>query len=441
VSENLIIKPAKAVNPNVKVIVKYPNWSEAYQESGYNPAVQRNIFDKIYTGTETRDTAKSDQHLPRYMSYSLVRLMENYAPGRNGGTWFDPYGCNPIEIFGEQAYLSALARGRELTMFNWGDLYRNRVVTPLGLQLTQIDEFLSKAGTPIGTPTYLPPNAQGEDHLEDFLGMAGIPLELVPDFPKDAKSLFLTVQAHKDADIVAKLTDYVKNGGRAIVTSGFITEALKNGDGIEELTSIRYRGRRFRTNLFRGGGIGGGGDARSERAVTFPLLEHRNNTTWTLAKAVVGEENYPILFSDHYGKGELITLVVPDEYGLIYGLPEVTLNAFREQFVGDVPYSLTGPGQTSIFAYDNDTFSVYSYIGGLSGGGYGIRVDGRADSIENLTNGMKLFPAPSGMFGGGDVTNFSFFMLSPGDLNFYKINWNEQRHAPKAEFQAMSAPH
>jgi hypothetical protein len=438
VSENLIIKPAKAVNPNVKVIVKYPNWSEAYQESGYNPSVQRDIFDLIYTGTETRNTAGNDQHLPRYMSYSLTRLMENYAPGRNGGTWFDPYGCNPLEIFLEQAYLSAFARPKELTMFCWGSLYKNRVVAPVKMQLEQIDAFLSQAGTPVGTPCYLPPDAQGEDHLEDVLGMAGIPLELTPDFPSGAKSVFLTVQAHKDPEIMQKLTSFVAGGGRAIITSGFAIEAL--GKGLEELSSIRYRGRRFRTNTFRGGGIGGGGDAQSKHEMSFPLLEHRNNTTWTLAKAVAGEENYPILFSDHYGKGELITLVVPDEYGYIYDLPTVTLNAFREQFTDAVPYSLRGAGQCSIFAYDNDTLAVYAYIGDLTPGGWSLRIAGNAESITNLANGMTMYPtAPSG-FGGG-TTDFTFFMLQPGDLNFFKINWAAERNAPKQEFQAMSAPH
>ncbi|MDR1064795.1 MAG: hypothetical protein LBL25_00300 [Oscillospiraceae bacterium] len=448
----LVVKSAKAVNPKCQVIIKYPNWSEAYQESGYNPAAQRHIFDQIYTGTETRDTANTDQHLPRYMSYSLTRLLENYAPGRNGGTWFDPYGCNPIEIFSEQGYLSAFARPKELTLFCWGSLYNNRVVTPLGLQLDQIDAFLDKAGAPVGTICYLPPNAQGEDHLEDFLGMAGVPLELSPDFPENAKSVFLTVQAHRDADIMQKLTKFVANGGRAVVTSGFVIEALSQTDGktgrpgIEEMTSIRYRGRRFRTREFRGGGIGGGGGELAKHEMSFPLLEHRNNTTWTLAKAVAGEENYPILLSDHYGKGELITLVVPDEYGYIYSLPSAILEAIRGQFTG-APYSLRGPGQCSVFAYDNDVFAVYAYIGGLVSGAYGLRVNGRAESIESLSQpGMKLYPAPSGGFGmgfgGGAVTtNFDFFMLQPGDLNFYKINWSAERDTPEQEFQAMSAPH
>ena len=37
VSENLILKPARAINPRIKVTIKFPNWMESYQEAGYNP--------------------------------------------------------------------------------------------------------------------------------------------------------------------------------------------------------------------------------------------------------------------------------------------------------------------------------------------------------------------------------------------------------------------
>ena len=66
VSENLIIKPAKAINSNIKITVKFPNWMESYQEAGYNPGEQKDLFDKIYAGTETRHQRHTDQHLPRY---------------------------------------------------------------------------------------------------------------------------------------------------------------------------------------------------------------------------------------------------------------------------------------------------------------------------------------------------------------------------------------
>ena len=38
VSEEDIIGPAKAANPDCRITIKYPNWAESYQETGYNPA-------------------------------------------------------------------------------------------------------------------------------------------------------------------------------------------------------------------------------------------------------------------------------------------------------------------------------------------------------------------------------------------------------------------
>ncbi|MBR5967762.1 MAG: hypothetical protein IK001_04085, partial [Lachnospiraceae bacterium] len=64
VSENLVVKPAKAVNPNVKMVVKYPNWRESYHFTGYLPEEQQEIFDATYIGTETRSPKYADQHLP-----------------------------------------------------------------------------------------------------------------------------------------------------------------------------------------------------------------------------------------------------------------------------------------------------------------------------------------------------------------------------------------
>ena len=61
-----VINPAKAINPNCKITIKYPNWMESYQETGYDPILQKEIFDEIYTGTETREPVYSAQHLQRY---------------------------------------------------------------------------------------------------------------------------------------------------------------------------------------------------------------------------------------------------------------------------------------------------------------------------------------------------------------------------------------
>ncbi len=434
-----IMRTAKKANPNCKVIIKYPNWSESYQESGYDPDSQRHIFDGVYSGTETRNTRRSDQHLPKYNSFSIMRLLENYAPGRNGGGWFDPYGCSPMELYLEQAYLTALSRGRELCAFCWSSLYRNKVITPLGLQLEIIDKMLDKAGDCIGVPCYLPPKSQGEDHLEDVLGMHGIPVEPTPDFPADAACILLTARALKDADIVSKLEAYVAKGGKAIVTSGFVQGAL--GKGLEDISSIRYRGRRFTTNEFIEDGMMAPGSVFSRETMTFPLLEHRNNTTWALAKAVCGDENYPLVLRDHYGKGQMITLVVPDEYGKMYDLPADILRVIRSQFTDAVPYYLDSMGSISLFPYEGDVLCIYPYVTGYNTGRTRLVTAGAADGLEDLMSGMVF--KPESVHIGADGTPSSVFnipMLQQGDLKFFRVIWAENRYGEKIKRGFSSAP-
>ena len=84
-AENLIIGPAKAVNPAVKVIIKYPNWYEHFQGLGFNLETEPSMFDAIYTGTETRDPIFGNQHLQAYHGYSIMRYFENIKPGGNDG--------------------------------------------------------------------------------------------------------------------------------------------------------------------------------------------------------------------------------------------------------------------------------------------------------------------------------------------------------------------
>ena len=51
ISRDVVVKTAKEVNPEINMIIKYPNWYDFYQNTGYNLAEQPEIFDMIYTGT------------------------------------------------------------------------------------------------------------------------------------------------------------------------------------------------------------------------------------------------------------------------------------------------------------------------------------------------------------------------------------------------------
>ena len=85
VSADLVLKPARAVNPKVKMIIKYPNWYEHFQGLGYDLEKQARAFDGIYTGTETRDPLITDQLLQQYESYELIRYFDNIRPDRGNG--------------------------------------------------------------------------------------------------------------------------------------------------------------------------------------------------------------------------------------------------------------------------------------------------------------------------------------------------------------------
>ncbi len=361
ISEEDMIGPAKAANPNCRITIKYPNWAESYQETGYNPADQRRQFDMIYTGTETRDPVTTDQHLPRYLSYSLMTYFENMWPGHNGGGWFDTFDTHITEHYLEQAYLTAFSKPRELMLFCFQSMADNMYTPALGYQLDKLDALLDHAGQPAGIACYLPDNCQGEDNIQDFLGMCGLPIVCTPYFPEDAEQILLTRSSACDPDIVNKLEGWLqKTGGNAIVTTGFL-EAVQ-GSGINGLTSIRLRGRtvtadRYRVEEVRGRCV----FPRGAKPVILPVAEFRNNSTWAVVKAMHDEESFGILLRDDYMDAHLWTLAIPDAFPDLYSIPAEALSRIRQA----VPVKgvwLEGPARISLFMYDNDTFVIYPYV-------------------------------------------------------------------------------
>ena len=362
-SKKYVIEPAKAINSNCKITIKYPNWMEAYQETGYDPILQKDIFDEIYTGTETRDPVNTDQHLPRYLSFSLMRYMEDMAPGRNGGGWFDPFDCRILDYYLEQAYLTAFSKPREMMMFCFQALVNSVNVPALGFMLDKLDALLDNLGTPIGIPCYIPNASQGEDNVQDYLGMHGFPIVTTPWFKEDAPVMLLTESSAYDEDIVNKLEKYVASGHKAIVTSGFVKATL--GKGIEGITSIRDRNRKVTVQQFTAEASrfwNRWERSFSEKPVNIPVMEFRNNATWgAVCKGINEEEAYTLLARDFYGDGQMYTLVIPESFSDIKYYPKVVLNRIREEFQVNGIYLSSNP-MISLFAYDNDTFVLYPYV-------------------------------------------------------------------------------
>ena len=383
-----IVAEAKRVNPKVNFIIKYPNWYESHQATGYNPGIQQGIFDMIYTGTETREPFYAAQHLQRYESYSVMRLLENAAPGRNGGGWIDLGGSSDnLNRFLEQAEFSYLGGAKELMMFNYPSLLNSPVLGAMDPFLRKVDAFLDQAGKPVGAAVWEPFDAEGEDQLCSYLGMCGAALELLPDFPEDAPAVLLTQRSSCAEGAMEKLEAYVRRGGKAIVTTGFFRAMYDRG--IREMTSVRLTNRHAMGKKFMidrcDYDYAGIRYAEGKEKVLLEVLDYKTNATWADILMLSREDNFPLLTEDFYGKGRLLILNVPENFADLYQLPGEVIETICAEISRGQSCYLGAEPKWSLITYDNEAVCVHSFRPMLSQAGLVVR--GSCRGIRNLSTG------------------------------------------------------
>ncbi len=398
-AENLIIKPARKVNPNVKLVIKFPNWYEHFQASGYDLDKESKLFDGIYTGTETRDPVMTDQLLQQYESYEIIRYFDNIAPGRNGGGWVDTYSIRYMDRYAEQLWDTMFAKAPQIMLFEWSamtrpmppgerDEWKNlrtsfdydqmlasfksnnpaqldgpTIARVAGYSLEQVDPFLGKLGNPIGIASYKPYQSTGEDFLHNYLGMIGIPIELYPEFPTNADVVLLTESAKFDPDIVTKIKNQLRAGKSVVITSGLL-HALQ-GHGIEDIIEVEYTDRKVLAHDFSSGfGAGNAShlDGGTNADILFPEIIFFTNEAWSLVRAEADGNAFPLFFMDRYSKGVLYVWTIPENFTDLYALPTEVTSAIKNYVMRGFPVRLDGPSQAALFAYDNNTFIVESYL-------------------------------------------------------------------------------
>ncbi|HUJ32678.1 MAG TPA: hypothetical protein VLY23_15460 [Candidatus Acidoferrum sp.] len=395
-ARDLVIGPIKAVNPKAKVIIKFPNWYEHFQGSGFDLDKEPRLFDGIYTGTETRDPVITDQNLQQYESYQIFRYFGNIKPGGNGGGWVDTFSIRYVDRYAEQLWDTVFAKAPEITLFYWGGLlqpvtpgdrdawkdlhtsfdydqmlaYRDpgRSTAPTmarvaGYSLKQVDPIVGQLGRPIGIESYKPYQSVGEDFLHNFLGMVGIPIDLQPSFPVNADVVLLTESAKFDPEIASKIKAQLQAGKNVVITSGLL-RALE-GKGIEDIVELRSTGRRVAVRDYVGAFGAGGGNALGEKQnpeVLIPEIRFLTNDAWPLVRGIASGNGSPLLIMDRYSKGILFVLTIPDNFTDLYNLPPEVLSAIKSYILGDFPVRLDAPSKVSLFAYDNGTFIVESFL-------------------------------------------------------------------------------
>ena len=427
-AENLIVKPAKSVNPKVKMVIKFPNWYEHFQGLGYDLDQEPKIFDGIFTGTETRDPETTDQNLQQYESYQIIRYFENIAPGRNGGGWVDTFDIRYLDRYPEQLWDTVFAKAPEMMLFEWSGMQRpintgdraawanlhtsfdyNQMMSawssnaPAGLEptmarvagyaLEQADAFLGKLGRPIGIASYKPYQSTGEDFLHNYFGNIGIPIDLHPEFPTNANLVLLTECAKFDPAIVDKIKAQLVAGKSVVITSGLL-RALQ-GKGIEDIVEARYTDRKILAHQYLSSfGAGNGTTIGDEKAsdVLFPELDFLTNDSWALVRALSNGRGYPLMFMNRYSKGILYIWTIPDNFNDLYRLPVAVTSALKSYVMRGFPVRVDGPAQVALFAYDNNTFIVESFLPTETD--VKISVAGGGAKLRNLVTGEILTAQP-----------------------------------------------
>jgi hypothetical protein len=460
VARDLIVNTAKSVNPKCKVIIKMANWYDQYAGMGNDTEKVPLIADGMFSGTESRLWVGQEQHLQPYLSYDIMRFMDNLKPGVNQGGWVDQGGAFPIDRYSEQLVDTVFARCPEMCCFNYsGMLFTipragitnrpwaneptsldfNEVLKTIpandnptfadiaGYTLGRADSVLAKVGKPVGIKTYTPYHATGDEFLHDYLGMIGLPMDIFPKFPSDADMVLLTEQAKADPHIIQKIKAQLEAGKSVCVTSGFVR--AMQGKGIEDICEIETTGNtipieRFTFasgpgSPFRGRRTPGGAaqpdsltindPLKAPRDLFIPEIKYFNILTHDAWGDVLGVSpggtTYPILLSCDYAKGKLDVLTVPNDPADLYAFPPTVLSIIRGVLCSAEPVRLdNAPAQVALFRYDNNTFIVQNYL--PTNADVTVSIAGKVPEIHDLLTGKDIQPAPPtdqgfGRFGGG----------------------------------------
>jgi hypothetical protein len=249
-SRDRILAPARAVNPNVKIIIKYPQWYDDFHNRGYEVIQQSADFDKIWVGTETRDYANSRWGgKVQYEAYFIMRWLGRIGGPKTGGGWFDPYGTTE-NTYVEQARQTVLADAKEMLLFCYGSLLRDTGPANIEKLRAEIPNLFKLAklvrNKPIkGILAPKPPNsdAYDEQYVFDLVGMLGLPLVPSPKIDTDAKAAFFSVHSLKDPQFPDKLKALLQAGKPVLITDGLAKKLPGLDTSAKNMLTLKVAGK------------------------------------------------------------------------------------------------------------------------------------------------------------------------------------------------------
>jgi hypothetical protein len=230
-SQDRVLAAAKRMNPNARLIIKYPQWYDRFHERGYEVLRQTMDFDRTWVGTETRDYADSRWGgTVQYEAYFIMRWLGGIGGEKCGGGWYDWLGTTE-KTYVEQARQTVLGGARESLLFCYGGLQSTTGPKNVEALRANIPELLAVAKQVAkrevtGVAAYKPANSHPEKEARvfDFIGMLGMPLVPCHEFPSEARAAFFSVHALKDPELAPKLSGFIRAGKPVLITDGLAAQ-------------------------------------------------------------------------------------------------------------------------------------------------------------------------------------------------------------------------
>ncbi len=299
VSREHILTPARNENPQVEVIIKYPQWYDRFHERGYNVETQTDLFDWIWVGTETRDPDNERWgRKAQYEAFYIMRWLTDIGGEKTGGGWFDTYGTSPA-TYVEQARQTILGGAKEALLFHYGDLLEGGGAANIERLMKEMPSLfmLSEAvaeSKPAGILAPKIPNSKPgrEPYIYDFIGMLGIPLVPLSRINTDYSSAFFATQSWQ-SDFFPTLFDEFIEENKPVV----ITNNLKS------------------------------------------LLD-----------------NHSIHIPD-----SVMVFDVPEEPRDLYQLDQSQLQAFRTKLLRPLGFTIEGPAKAALYLFDNGVLAIENF--------------------------------------------------------------------------------
>jgi hypothetical protein len=372
-SKNYVIGPAKTVNPNVKVILKVPEWYDEFYLRGLDLERLSPIFDGIWVGTESRELTE------RYGSYFIYRYVKSICGDKTLGTWFDAGSgilwniAQDPEIFVEQARLSVLAGAPEITLFCMSNLmdhqrgeHVKRIMEEIP-DLKRLAKLISKAN-PLGVPTPKPRNPKvvfsPETFIYDVFGMVGVPIEPVNrENIKKHSSLLITAHGAIKPLFETLLGDnrtliLTSEGVRlliqqmdkeSLVRLGFAESPFNEKVWVPNIVAFIYKDEMYTV------------DHRSlSKAPAGPLLNFVKGQVFM--HVLADGEKMPLAFLNEMENCKVYVLPFTafPPY-LKYHYPEVVRQLLRDIVGQIVGVKIEGPADVAIFPYNNGIIAIENF--------------------------------------------------------------------------------